>query len=111
MIEPRIAGLLLSRCCWSVLSRRVDEFDVLAQQLVDQSGQLDALGLGALGEVLADFGVEVDRQVEHRIFAVELAAFGIGEVVFSFHGLGAVGAVSGRVRTVAARGRWRGGRR
>ncbi|MFT4198098.1 MAG: radical SAM protein [Pseudoxanthomonas sp.] len=44
------------------LSRHVDQFDVLAQQFVDQNGQLDALGLGQCTQAFLQWIVEVERQ-------------------------------------------------
>lgn len=36
-----------------------DQFDITLEQVVDQGAEVDALGLGAFAEVVADLGIEV----------------------------------------------------
>ena len=59
-----------------LLLRGLNQLDIALQQIVDQPSKINAFSFGALGEPVADVGVEVDGQIEHGVFAVELAAFG-----------------------------------
>lgn len=70
---------------WRLLGR-FDERDVALQQVVDERADLDALGLGALGEVLAHVGVQIHRELQGGVVAVELAALGAGEIILILHG-------------------------
>jgi len=52
-----LAAAVVSAC-------RFDQLDIVLEQLVDELVDLHALGLGAGGQVVADLGVKVDRQLE-----------------------------------------------
>jgi hypothetical protein len=56
------------------LLRGLDEFDIALEELVDELVDLDALGLGARGEIVAHLGIEVDGHLKHGILAIELTA-------------------------------------
>ena len=62
------------------LSRRIDQFDVLAQQLVDQGGQFDPLGLGQRSQAVLQRIVEIQRQPQAGALAEELAACRVGKI-------------------------------
>jgi len=74
-----------ARPCAGRLLNGFDQLDIALEQIVDQSAKVDAFGFGAFGEPVADVGVEIDGQIEHGVFAVELAALGLAEIVFGFH--------------------------
>lgn len=76
----------------------LDEFDVFLEQVVDDDGEVEALGIGDAGEGFLHVGVEVDRQVQFGTFAEELAALAFAEIVFVAHGI--------TLRTVGVRARW-----
>ena len=63
----------------------LDELDVLAKQIVDEFGELDAALGGALGEVALYLFLEVHRQGQFDGWAVELAAHAFAEIVFVLH--------------------------
>jgi hypothetical protein len=44
------------------------------EQLIDDLVDVDAFGVGARGDIVADQGIETDRQFQCGIFAKELAA-------------------------------------
>jgi hypothetical protein len=56
---------------------RLDDLDFLAKHLVDQLIDLDALGLGALLEVVLRVVIEVDRQMQLGSLAEKLAALAL----------------------------------
>jgi hypothetical protein len=60
--------------CRPLLPCRLDQLDVLLEQLIDELSDLDAAGLGALGEVGPHLGVEVHRQVQRGAGLEKLAA-------------------------------------
>ena len=62
-----------------------DELDVLAKQVVDELGELQAAFAGALGEVALYLFLEVHRQGQFGVWAVELAAHAFAEIVFVLH--------------------------
>lgn len=81
--EARLARAL---SCWRLLAvRDLDPLDVLAQQLVDQRGEIDAFGLGQRGQASLHRIVEIDRQVQLGAGAVEFAALGVGKIDFGGH--------------------------
>lgn len=67
------------------LPRGLDEFDVFAQQGIDELTDLDAAGLGASREVGLHIGVEVDRQIRRGVRLEELATDALGEVDLGGH--------------------------
>ena len=74
-----------ARPCAGRLLNGFDQLDITFEQIADRSAKVDAFGFGAFGEPVADVGVEIDGQIEHGVFAVELAALGLAEIVFGFH--------------------------
>jgi len=64
-----------------VLLRRLDEFDVALQQLVDELVDLDAFGLGVSGQVVAHLRFKIDRQLQYAFLAMDLAALSVRKVV------------------------------
>ena len=72
--------------CWfPALLHRLDDFDFLLEQAVDQRGQIDPLRVGAGGEPGLHLVIEIDRLLEHGVGAVKLAAHPFGKVVMVFH--------------------------
>jgi hypothetical protein len=67
------------------LLRHLDELDVLAQQRIDEGGEIDALGIGEPGEPALHFGIQIDRHVQRRTWPVELATRTAGEVDLGGH--------------------------
>jgi hypothetical protein len=59
------------------LHRRLEDLDVLAQQRIDERGEIDALGVGDLGEAVLQVRLQIHRQVQRP---VELTARTTGEV-------------------------------
>src|ERR1700760_3327027 len=69
----------------AVLLRHLDELDVLAQQRIDEGGEVHALGVGEVREAVLHFGLEIYRQLQGGPGSVELAALGAGEVDLGGH--------------------------
>jgi len=67
------------------LLRRLNEFDITLEEIVDEVTDGDALGPGALGEVGAHAGLQIHGQLERCVLAEELAALRVLEVVLALH--------------------------
>ncbi|MCE4558089.1 hypothetical protein [Pelomonas cellulosilytica] len=81
----------------------LEDLDVLAQQAVDEGGDLHALGAGVLGEEGLHLVIEVDRHAQLRAGAVELAALALEKSISagmssSGGGLAVIGLPSRRVQ-------------
>jgi hypothetical protein len=63
----------------------VDEFDVFLEQIVDELDHIDPIGLGVCGPIGLDDLIEVNRGLEDRARAEELAAHTVGEVDLGGH--------------------------
>jgi hypothetical protein len=107
----------------------LNEFDVLTQELVDEGGEFDALGLSELGEGVLDVVVQVDGQARPGTRPMKLPRCSLGEIDLRGHVVVAravrLGLAShrdhlrcgcgelftaGRPRTACARGAWLRGR-
>jgi hypothetical protein len=78
-----------------VLTRHLEQLDVLFEQLIDQLRQIHALGPRKLGQRSLYVLAQVDRLSKLGTLAEELAALALAEVVLILHGftLGTVGAL------------------
>ena len=68
-----------------VLPSSFDQLDILLQQLVDELANIDALGLGAGGQIGLHLGFQIHRQIQAGLGLVELAALALGESDFGGH--------------------------
>ena len=76
-----------ARTCAEIAPRPVlpsgfDPLDILLQQLIDELADVDALGLGAGGQIGLHLGFQRHRQVQVGLGLVELAALALGEIDF-----------------------------
>lgn len=65
-----------------MLPSSFDQLDILLQQLVDELADVDALGLGAGGQIGLYLGFQIHWQIQAGLDLVELAAPALGEIDF-----------------------------
>lgn len=67
--------------CGGRLPRYLDQLDILLEHVIDQFGEVHALGVGLGGQVALHLLIEIHRQTEDRLGPVELAAHALAEIV------------------------------